>query len=180
MPGWALWALGWGSELGGQKGWLAPPACSRDGLLARNQGNHQPSVSIPEAWGGLSGRDPAGRQRLGFLLPIPLVPVSCQLWTRLSETLEGLSLPLSSPADWDSGVSPPAHLHLSPRLARMACLVLATRFSVRHVLRQMFVSLCPTSINSELPWLLEKHQLSQCGHAAGPLWVGSSKAQVYV
>lgn len=39
VPGWALCALGWGSELGGQKGWLAPPACSREGLPARNQGN---------------------------------------------------------------------------------------------------------------------------------------------
>ena len=74
----------------------------------------------------------------------------------------------------------PAHLHLSPRLARMACLVLAAPSSVRRVPRQMFVSLCLTSINSELPWLLEKHQLSQCGHALGPLWVGSIKARVCV
>lgn len=117
---------------------------------------------------------------MGFLLPIPLVPAPCQPWTRLSETLEGLSLPCHLLLTGTLAYLPPAHLHLSPRLARMACLVLVARSSVRRVPRQMFVSLCLTSINSELPWLLEKHQLSQCGHALGPLWVGSIKARVCV
>lgn len=149
-------------------------------LGARRAGlPHQPAPGrafLLGTRGGLSGGDPAGRQSLAFLLPIPLVPAACQPRTRPPETRGGLSLPLLSPAGWGPGVSPPAHLHLCPSRARMACLVPATRPSVRHMLRHMFASLCLTNINPELPWLSEKRWLPQCGRTAGPLWVGSSEA----
>ena len=50
---------------------------------------------------------------MGFLLPIPLVPAPCQPWTRLSETLEGLSLPCHLLLTGTLAYLPPAHLHLS-------------------------------------------------------------------
>lgn len=56
----------------------------------------------------LGGRDWAS------CCPFLLSQLCVQQWTRLSETLAGLSLPLSSLLTGTLAYLPPAHLHLSP------------------------------------------------------------------
>lgn len=90
-----------------REGWLAPPACSREGLLARKPGNHNP-VSAPLRPGEgfqvgilLGGRDWAS------CCPFLLSQLCVSRGTRLSETLAGLSsFPVIS-ADWDAWRSAP-------------------------------------------------------------------------